>query len=296
MKRILLSIFTVITFSATAQTTVFTENFDAFENLAAQGWAQTNQSSPLGLGTWQSAAGNSFGANPYNGNASSFAVVNYTSTTYFGTISNWLITPVITVANGDVVTFYTRQAEGEVQYGDRLEVRMSASGAASVLPAGEESVGDYTTLIASVNPDLLDDGYPLTWTPYTYTVTGLSEPTEVKIGFRYYVIEGGTFGNYSNMIGIDALSISRPLSTTSFFKSNFTMYPNPAKKVLNISGNAGLSMENVVITDLNGRVVKQQNLGGVASSEINVADLTSGMYLITISSAEGKGTSKFMKN
>ena len=98
-------------------------------------------------------------------------------------------------------------------------------------------------------------------------------------------------------LSIDDVVVTKSaLSTDTFFKSNFAMYPNPAKNVLNISGNAGLSMDSVVITDLNGRIVKQQNLGGVSSSELNVSDLTSGMYLLTISSADGKGTSKFMKN
>lgn len=40
------------------------------------------------------------------------------------------------------------------------------------------------------------------------------------------------------------------LSTDTFFKLNFAMYPNPAQNVLNISGTAGLAMDNVVITDL----------------------------------------------
>lgn len=296
MKRILLSIFALGTLTVGAQTTVFSEDFDVFANLATQGWTQTNQSSPLGLSTWAQGGGTAFEGGGFNGGATSFALVNYNSTMLAGTISNWLITPVISVQNGDVITFYTRQGGTVAQFADRLEVRMSTNGATSANPVGADFVGDYTTLIASVNPDLTPAGYPLTWTPYTYTVTGLSGATDVKIGFRYYVTDGGPNGNNSNIIAIDALSISRPLSTDSFFKSNFAMYPNPANNVLNISGNAGLSMETVVITDLNGRVVKQQNLGGVASSEINVADLTSGMYLITISSAEGKGTSKFMKN
>lgn len=296
MKKILLSVFAFAAISASAQTSVFAENFDTFANLATNGWTQTNQSSPVGASTWAQGGGTAFATGGFNGGATSFALVNYNSTTGAGTISNWLITPVVNLENGDVISFYTRQGGVAPSFADRLEVRLSTNGAASANPVGSAFVGDYTTLVASVNPDLTQAGYPLTWTQYTYTVTGLTGPTACKLGFRYFVTNGGPDGSNSNIIGIDALSISRTLSTDSFFKSNFAMYPNPAKNVLNISGNAGLSMDNVVITDLNGRVVKQQNLGGVASSEVNVSDLTSGMYFITISSAEGNGTSKFMKN
>ncbi len=296
MKKILLSVFAIAAISSSAQTSVFSENFDVFATLATNGWTQTNQSSPVGPSTWAQGGGTAFATGGFNGGPTSFSLVNFNSTTGAGTISNWLITPVITIENGDVISFYTRQGGLAPSFPDRLQVRLSTNGAASANPVGDVFVGDYTTLIAEVNPDLALAGYPLTWTQFTYTVTGLTGPTASKIGFRYFVTDAGPNGNNSNIIGIDAFSIDRPLATDTFFKSNFAMYPNPAKNVLNISGNAGLSMDNVVITDLNGRVVKQQNLGGVASSEINVADLTSGMYLITISNAEGKGTSKFMKN
>lgn len=130
-----------------------------------------------------------------------------------------------------------------------------------------------------------------TLSPRTLDISAFAGNATVYVAFRHYNVS-----DQFTMEIDDVAVVATALGVDAFFKSNFAMYPNPAKNVLNISGNAGLSMENVVITDLNGRVVKQQNLGGVSASEINVADLTSGMYLITISSAEGQGTSKFMKN
>ncbi len=297
MKKILLSILIAGGgFAANAQTPVFTENFDTFTTLATNGWTQTNQSAPMGAATWAQGGGTAFTTGGFNGGATSFALVNYTSTTGAGDISNWLITPVITLENGDVVSFYTRQGGTSGQFADRLEMRVSTTGAATTLPASSTDVGSFTTLATSVNPNLAPDVYPLTWTQFTYTVSGLTGPTACKIGFRYWVTNGGPDGANSNIIGLDALSITRTLSTDSFFKSNFAMYPNPADNVLNITSKNGISMETISITDLNGRVIRTQNVNTVSNAEINVSDLSAGVYFVSVQTADAKGTVKFVKN
>lgn len=277
----------------------FAENFDTFADLVPAGWISTNQSTPAGLSTWAQGGGTAFAGGGYNGGATSFALVNYNSTTGAGTISNWLITPVISLQNGDIVSFYTRKGgtgTGTI-YADRLEMRISTNGAATVTPSGgASSVGDFTTLAVSVNPNLTTTDYPFTWTQYSYTVTGLPTPTDSKIAFRYFVTNGGPEGSNSDIIGIDALSVDRPLSTSDFFRNNFSMYPNPAKDVLNIAANNQVSLNNATVTDINGRIVKQQSLNAVTTAQINVSDLTAGVYFIAIESVEGKGTTKFIKN
>ena len=72
-------------------------------------------------------------------------------------------------------------------------------------------VGDFTTLLASVNPTLADDGYPRTWTQYTVPVAGLG-PTNVSgcIAFRYFITDTG---NNGETIGIDSVSFTDNAST-----------------------------------------------------------------------------------
>ena len=297
MKKVLLSLFVACgAFTTQAQTAVFTENFDTFASLATAGWTQTNQSSPVGASTWAQGGGTAFATGGYNGGATSFALVNFNSTTGAGTISNWLMTPVITLENGDVISFYTRQGGAAPSYADRMEVRLSTNGATTAGPFGVGDVGDYTTLIANINPEQTQAGYPLTWTQYTYTVSGLTGPTASKIGFRYYVTNGGPAGDNSNIIGIDALSVTRTLGTDDFFKSNFALYPNPASDVVNISANNGIAMTAAKITDINGRTVKTQAVNAISTAEINVSDLSAGVYFIAVETADGKGTAKFIKN
>lgn len=292
MKKLLLSLSLLVTFGAAQAQNLFTENFDTFTNLAVAGWSQTNQSSPVGASTWAQGGGTAF-TGAYNGPATSFTLCNYNSTTGAGTISNWLISPVMTLDNGDVISFYTRQGGTAPSYPDNMELRISTNGAFTIAPSGGSAgLGDYTTLAVEVNPFLDLDGYPLTWTQYTYTMTGLTGPTDCKLGFRYYVTDGGPTGANSNIIGLDALTVNRPLATDSFFKNNFAVSPNPASDVINIANNSTSTITSIQITDMNGRTVKE--VKGMVE-QINISELNAGVYFLKINSNQGTGTSKIIK-
>lgn len=177
------------------------EGFDVAVPLPA-GWSEKNNSSPLGAAVFFQGNDGVFAA--HSGAPTSYIGINYQSTTGAGTISNWLLSPTINIKNGDVFSFWTRTTDGAT-YADRLEVRLSTSGASVNVGATATSVGDFTTVLLTVNPTLISgpSGYPDTWTQYTATISGLPAPTTGKIGFRYYVTNGGPSGSNSDYIGID---------------------------------------------------------------------------------------------
>jgi len=75
---------------------------------------------------------------------------------------------------------------------------------------------------------------------------------------------------------------------------NLQFYPNPVKDELTIT-NYELGIENVVITDLSGRIVVVAGLKPATTGEtttINVSSLPSGVYFIKV----GNMTGKFVKN
>ena len=235
--------------------------------------------------------------NGQDGTPNTFALVNFASTTSTAssgaTISNWLITPSITVQNGDVVSFYSRKGtSGTTDYRDRLELRMSSNSTTTVPSTGPTDVGSFSTLCLSVNPDLLNGFvFPKVWTQYTYTVSGLSGPTAVKFAFRYFVTDGGTNGANSDIIGIDTLTIDRPASADDFFANNFS-FINPVNDVLSISSKNNLDILSYSILDVNGRTI---NYNSSDLNNINVSNLSSGVYFISIETNEGKGIGKFIK-
>jgi hypothetical protein len=124
-------------------------------------------------------------------------------------------------------------------------------------------------------------------------MTGLTGPTAIKLGFRYYVTEGGPVGANSDIIGLDSVSVDRLLSTDGFFRSNFAVSPNPASDVLNIANSSNIDVNGIQITDINGRIVSE--VKGM-TNQINVSELNAGVYFLKISSAQGTGTTKIIKN
>ena len=101
-----------------------------------------------------------------------------------------------------------------------------------------------------------------------------------------------TFDNYE-LVATDVVALLS--SENNFASANFTIYPNPATDLINI--NAGsLQFNSIQITDLNGRVVKSIIIDAVSSTQINIQDLNTGLYMMSVFTNEGVGTSKIMKN
>lgn len=177
------------------------EGFDVVSPLPA-GWVAQNNSQPLGPTGWFQGQAATFPA--FSGPADSYIAANYQNTdpVGIGTISNWLISPVQNIKNGDIVTFYSRIPPG-TEWADRLELRLSTAGSSTNVGSTETSVGDFTTLLLSINPSLSLNVYPKVWTQFTATVSGLAAPTSGRIAFRYFVTSAGGNGTNSNFIGID---------------------------------------------------------------------------------------------
>jgi hypothetical protein len=191
-----------------------------------------------------------------------------------------------------MVSFYTRVPTSST-WADRLELRLSQGGTFTE-PADENDVSSFTTLMLTVNPTLVASQYPQTWTQYTGTVSGVGATSiDCVVAFRYYVTNGGPLGANSNLIGIDSFSVDRPLSTNSFFSNNFSVYPNPASDVVNISVKNNVIVSQTELTDINGRVVKSTN---GFTSQINVSELNAGVYFLKITTDQGVGSSKIVKN
>lgn len=331
MKKILLTISLLLTICSYGQN-VFNYGFNTTtDDMLTAGWVQLNLSgSPSTTALWSVAnysivpsVSTTTPANPFmnadysatgstcpipldqTGANNSFALVNYASTTSTSTngktISNWLISPVVNVQNGDVVTFYTRigkySATNTASYADNLQVRMSTNGSATINPSGGPTgIGDFTNLLVEVNPNLDLTSYPASWTQYSYTVSGLTGPTDCEFAFRYYVPNGGVNAPNSDIIGIDTFSVDRPTaSASSFIKNNFTVSPNPTNGKIFVKNINNIELTNVTISEINGRVIKNYSIN-TTESELDITELNSGMYFLNLYSNKGNESIKIMKN
>ena len=208
MKRALLASIGMVLFLGAnlqqANAQAYSESFNDITLLAGNGWSMQNLSSPVGSTNWFQGTAVSGGGpfDAYNGAANAYIGGNYNNTGNTGTISNWLMTPNRTLRNGDVFTFYTRKASPDM-YADRLEVRLSTNGASTDAGTNATTVGDFSTVLLTINPTLVLNVYPIVWTQYTITISGLPAPTSGRIAFRYFVTGAGLSGTNSDYIGID---------------------------------------------------------------------------------------------
>lgn len=202
----------IATLSGAAGAQAYTENFDNISVLVGSGWLIQNNSTPLGGNSWfqgipTTATPSPGPFNAYNGADNAYIAVNFASTTGgTGIISNWLVTPNRILRNGDLFQFYTRKptiGAGQTDFPDRLEVRLSTNGASTNVGTGGTALGDFTTLMLSINPTLVANVYPQVWTQYTITVAGLPAPVSGRLAFRYFVTNAGPSGTNSDYIGID---------------------------------------------------------------------------------------------
>jgi PEP-CTERM motif len=177
-----------------------TENFDNVAALGASGWVLVNNSSPAGGLPW-------FQGNPgvfpsQAGAPDAYIASNFNAAGAIGgNISNWLLLPELSFGANDFLTFYTRSSG---VFPDRLEVRYSANGSSTNVGATDASVGDFTTLLLTLNPALNDGGYPTDWTEFAVSLAALSGTTG-RLAFRYNVTDTAVNADY---IGIDTVVVT----------------------------------------------------------------------------------------
>ncbi len=165
------------------------------------GWFVQNNSVP-GSTNWF--AGNTAVFGPHSG--AGYIAANFNNTSGTNTISNWLVTPQMTLRNGDQIKFWTRTVAAPA-FPDRLQVRISQNGASTNVGTTATDVGDFSTLLLDINSAYSTSGYPNAWTQFTATVAGVpAGGINGRVALRYFVENGGPGGANSDYIGIDDLT------------------------------------------------------------------------------------------
>lgn len=215
----------------------FVEEFDTVSMAFQRGWVPVNNSNPKGSSIWMQGGAPFPIFEPWSSNG---AYAGFIATDYLSTsgsddvISNWLISPLLTMQNGDKLSFYTRaqlypnafSATDSTDYGNGLEVCANFKNESTDVgiahdpsdPSYDAATdrGDFTLLL-SINPASFDNSlgywyhaaahtdpalqepgaYPSEWTRFEVTINGLSKPHTGRFAFRYYTLDGGASGNGS---------------------------------------------------------------------------------------------------
>jgi hypothetical protein len=153
-------------------------------------------------------------------------------------VSNWLITPALTLSPTSVFSFFTRTETGNI-FGDRMQVWLSPTGGTNVGPnpivgapnitAGDQipqpnTNSDFTIKLFDINPNELANNpavvYPEAWTQFSVTLGSVAGvpagPFTGRIGFRYYAEDGGEGATprpvnfnqpFTDIIGVDSVTV-----------------------------------------------------------------------------------------
>jgi hypothetical protein len=207
-------------FASQAQV-VLNESFTATWTPSTANWIVQNNSAPVGTTTWFQGAPTTFTAN--SGGTADYYACNFNSQgSTAGGISNFLITPTLSIVNGATFQFATRTVNTPA-FADRLQVLLSSGTGTGAIAAGTVAVGTFTTNLLDINPALTIltnsavsngtvNGYPNVWTVYTLTITGFPSATPGRFAFRYFVNDGGPNGANSDYIGVDDVKYTLPCS------------------------------------------------------------------------------------
>lgn len=311
MKKLLLSAFLLSTVAMSAQVTIFEDGFETYEDFTIQPFGQWQMLDLDGLTVY--GVGDDFDW-PNNGAPQSWMIFNPSATTPPVTNSNdacgasenrnfdphggskyaaswasasntgtpvnndYLISPVIQLgASNNQVSFWTKSLSS--CYG--LEVYQVLVYQGTGTPTGPS---DFTTISPLPNPT----APALNWTERTYSLNAYSNQS-IRIAIR-------NMGSDHYMLAVDDFKVtSSNLAVDEVLSSKFSAYPNPSNGMINLSNAGSILMNNVNITDLNGRVVKTVKLDGVSEAQINISELSSGVYMLNISSDQGKAVKKIVK-
>ena len=97
--------------------------------------------------------------------------------------------------------------------------------------------------------------------------------------------------NYGNNVWIDNVNIfNGPVGIEENEDNSLSIFPNPAKEVLNISSDK--TIDQIDVYDVNGKLVKTYTSVG---SILNIKDLATGVYMLNVTTEDGVIVKKIVK-
>ncbi len=298
MKKILLSLsLLTFAFNVKSQIVLFEDSFETYTNFAISGigtWTLTdldlrptygfnapttflNSMSPMSFIAFNSTAvspaltpGTS---SDWSAKSGQKAMACIAAVPGGGVSSNndWLITPQITLGiTGNTLSFWAKSCDSTYA-AEKFTVNVSTT---NTTPASFTKISAGSFITTLFGP----------YVQYTYNLDAY-QSQNVYIGIN--CVSDDQFGF---MLDDFKVTTTTTVSTSSLELKALNMYPNPAKNTLNISSD-GLLINSVLIADLSGKTLK--NITNNFSS-ISIADLSTGTYMVTINTVNGKKIEKLI--
>lgn len=134
------------------------------------------------------------------------------------------------------------------------------------------------------------------------TSTNLMEdfkPTAISLHTSADISNASQMDHKYDNIKVTALKVVPPniiaLSTNEQLAQKFNLYPNPSTNIVNITNSENMSVKQIEIYDLAGKLVNTQHFNNQADIQLNIETLTNGTYLLYLHTNEGAAVKKLIK-
>lgn len=177
----------------------------------------------------------------------------------------------------------------QVSFGQAFNAEIQTNG--KIIMCASSFPGPYVSTMLRMNPDGTTDTSFLTGTTFGGAITTRSAlQSDGKIIFL------GGFVSYNGIpIRYIARIIGDPpvlLGSDENKPGKLTIYPNPASNQINLSSTDNTLLDNIIISDMTGKVLIEKTC---YNNSIPVENLANGLYVIQAFSGENKYQSKFIK-
>ncbi len=241
------------------------------ESLAFVGWAVPTPLVPV-AGDW---AVDNFGAGALVQDGVS-SVVSITPTT--AAANNWMFSRGVNLTAGSNVTI--------TYYVSNFQSASTTTGSLDFTVGNAQNSAAQTTVLLS-ETGLNISAFTQKTVNYTTPATGT-----YYFGFRNFT----PTATGTHALIIDNFTVTEVLGVShNELDSKFAVTPNPTRNVLNISNSMDAAIQNIELTDINGRSIKNQKVDNLTETQINVSDLSQGVYMLRITSDRGSLVKKVVK-
>lgn len=211
-----------------------------------------------------------------------------------GVASAIAITPATAAANEDLFSRGIDLVAGSnvtVTFYDRNYVSTTAPISTNTASYSLTVGADLTSASQTTSLYLASGLNTTTFTQRTATFT------PATTGTYYFRFKNSSPANASgtHAIIIDNFTVTQVLGINEFNDNSISVYPNPAKDILNISNSNQSFINAIEVTDINGRLVKSQKFSNVNDIQVNISDLSKGVYMLKAVSDKGAVIKKIVK-
>ena len=253
------------------------------DGITPSGWSIINEDDNL---TWAEA----IGILGIDGAITNTAFVNNFAYNDIGQ-EDFLITEFFDLdVNSAMLEFDLAKAQWNEVLVDRLIVEISSDCGETFTSIYDKTGLELSTLPNFNTTDAWAPSSPNDWRTEKIDLASFLGETVL---FRFVNITG-----WSNNTYIDNVRLVQTLGLEDNLLSDFKLYPNPARDIVNVTLNDQIALD-VSITIINGlgqtiKTISNQELGGNTNATIDIAGYSKGLYFVTITSNGASQTKKLI--